>query len=97
MAEQINCVYCRRKGVRSAEPTTEIVFRATTPSVVFTSGAMCADCARMLSHGATRAIKAFADEIQRLRKIAKIAPKPMSHDEARKEVDSFLRQLGLQS
>ena len=98
MAEPINCAYCRRKNVVSAEQTSDIVFRdSKKPTIVFTSVGMCSDCARMLAHGATRALKAFYDEIQRLRKVAKVAPKPMSHDETRKEVESFLRQLGLQS
>jgi len=98
MAEQINCAYCRRKNVVSAEPTSDIVFKDVgKPAIVFTSMGMCGDCSRMLAHGATRALKAFYDEIQRLRKIAKVAPKPLSYDETRKEVDSFLRQLGLQS
>lgn len=82
----------------AAETTSDIVFKdASKLPIVFTSSGMCADCARMLCHGASRALKAFYDEIQRLRKINKTAPVPTSWDEINKEVDQFLRSLGLQS
>jgi hypothetical protein len=84
--------------VLAAETTSDIIFRdASKPPIVFTSSGMCVDCAKMLAHGASRAMKAFYDEVTRLRKIAKHAPKPSSWDEINKEVDQFLRTLGLQS
>ncbi|MFI5223520.1 MAG: hypothetical protein ACHQX3_04630 [Nitrospirales bacterium] len=98
MEERINCSYCKRRNVVAAETTSDIVFRdASKPPIVFTSSGMCADCAKMAGLGASRGLKAFYDEIQRLRKVSKHAPKPTSWDEINKEVDQFLRTLGLQS
>ena len=92
------CAYCKRRNVVAAETTSDIVFRdASKPPIVFTSAGMCADCAKMLAHGASRAMKAFYEEVQRMKKISKVAPKPVSWDEINKEVDQFLRALGLQS
>ena len=92
------CAYCRRKNVRAADTTSEILFEdVKKPPIVFTSSGMCSDCARMAAHGMNRALKVFGEEIQRLRKIAKLAPKPPSWDGVSKEVDQFLRSLGLLS
>ena len=91
------CAYCKRRDVVAAETTSDIVFRdASKPPIVFTSAGMCADCAKMLAHGASRAMKAFYDEIQRLKKIGKVSPAP-KWDQVSREVDTFLRALGLQS
>lgn len=96
--ERINCAYCKRRGVLAAEPTEEVVFKdPKKPPIIFTTAGMCADCARMFVHGASRALKAFAEEIARLRKITKVAPKPVSWDHVSKEVDQFLKALGLAS
>lgn len=82
----------------AAGSTSDVVFKdASRPPIVFTSGAMCTDCAKMLAHGASRALKAFHDEVTRFRKVSKLAPKSASWDEINKEVDLFLRTLGLQS
>lgn len=82
----------------AAEQTSDIVFRdASKPPIVFTSAGMCADCAKMLAHGASRAMKAFYEEVTRMRNMSKLAPKQSSWDEINKEVDTFLRTLGLQS
>jgi hypothetical protein len=92
------CAYCKRRDVLAAEMTSDIVFRdATKPPIVFTSAGMCVDCAKMAAHGASKGLKAFYDEIQRLRKMAKHPPKPVSWDAVSKEVDTFLRALGLKS
>jgi hypothetical protein len=91
------CAYCKRRGVVAAEMTSDIVFRdATKPPIVFTSAGMCADCVKMVAHGASRALKAFYDEVKRVRNSAKPIP-PQASREVSKEVDTFLRTLGLLS
>jgi hypothetical protein len=91
------CAYCRRRNVVAAETTSEVLFKdARQPPIVFTSSGMCSDCARMAAHGVSRALRAFYEELQRLRKIAKLIPKPASRETVAREVDQFLRSLGLQ-
>jgi hypothetical protein len=80
----------------AAETTSEIIFKdPKTPPIIFTSSGMCLDCARMLAHGASKALRVFYEELQRLRKVAKLGPKPPSWDAVSKEVDQFIRSLGL--
>ena len=84
--------------MRAADTTSEILFEdVKKPPIVFTSSGMCSDCARMAAHGMNRALKVFGEEIQRLRKIAKLAPKAQSAETTAREVDRFLRSLGLLS
>lgn len=92
------CAYCRRENVLAAETTSEVLFKDPRhPPIVFTSSGMCSDCARMAAHGVTRTLRAFYEELQRIRKIAKLAPKPVSSGSVTREVDQFLRSLGLLS
>lgn len=82
----------------AAETTSDIVFRdVSKPPIVYTSAGMCRDCSRILANGASRALKSFYEELARMRKLSKVAPKLISKDEVSKEVDKFLRHLGLQS
>lgn len=81
------------KQAPAAESTTDIVFEDDRPPICFTSGKMCANCAKVFQTGGVRALRSFADAVARVRNAR--PPKKVSKDSVSREVDQFLRKLGM--